>query len=390
MRIPKRCLSIGLMLLFCILLFLSSIATSQTIKGFLQTEREQNDVKKLLNILDEGKLSTASQYFFGNIYDDELPNLVVFVDNSENYLASDSNVRIALVKAAQIKDHLFGEPFIYVMVFVAEDTANKIGTEKPKKPYKRVQKKTSYKILTDSMRVFVDTAQQEIFVPSETRSVVLCPLDRRMGSGEFALLSVVKMLSSAILGGTFAGWEEGVSPQDTSFSLEIDSVGYYDSTCLYFGRAKIPLEENTIDRIRIKGLGTKMPQATFGNYSPSWVTSSIGIMETFLDKKTSKQEGVHQTLVKPHIFGHLYLKRPQRPKPRLNNPCTEFLRKTSVSFVFGTRLSTDDLFDDLFIGIGWGHWMSTFGFVSGVNFRTSEINRSKRKGHFAVGMTFML
>jgi len=353
-------------------------------------QRGAKDTEKLLDFLATGKLTGASKYYFGEIYDDELPDLVVFVDNSGNYLPSDSNVRIALVKDDQIRDHLFGEPFIYVMVFVAEDTVKLKEIEKPKRPYKKVQKKTSYKIFTDSMRVSVDTAQQEIFVPSETRSVVLCPLDRRMGSGEFALLSMVKMLASAILGGPFASWEKGKSPQDTSFPLEIDLVGCCGSTCLYFGMEKIPLEENTIDRIRIKGLGTKMPHATFGNYSPSWVTSSIGIMQTFLDKKTSEEDGVQQTLVRPFIFGHLYFKRPQRPKPRLNNPCAEFWRKTSVSFAFGTRLSTDDLFDDLFIGVGWGHWMSTFGVVCGINFRTSGVNQSKRKGHFALGMTFML
>jgi hypothetical protein len=111
---------------------------------------------------------------------------------------------------------------------------------------------------------------------------------------------------------------------------------------------------------------------------------------------TEGKEKDYRTPVDLFIFAHYYLKRPQLPAPRYPNCHTkEFLKKISISFVAGTRLSKS-LFDDLFFGVSVGHFLSSVGLVIGVNYRTTIIEKDDGKETkrmppcFSFGIIFVL
>ena len=156
---------------------------------------------------------------------------------------------------------------------------------------------------------------------------------------------------------------------------------------------KLPLHENTINRVHVqtdKSDTATVYLSTFGNYSPSWITSSVGFLTSFPCCCREKEKSTVYPVVDPFLFGHLYLKRPQQPKPRLNDACREWRRQLSISFAVGTRLS-DKLFEDLFVGGSVGHMLGKLGLVAGVNFRMVEDeDTAKRRCHLSFGLTYIL
>ena len=362
MKTCSRRLDMALSIIFLSVLLVHSNACSQDmLKGAIKLKFESKEIDTLLNFLSRGNLAEVPRYLFKDTYDDELPDLVIFVDGRRKTVPRGSPVRIDLVKDDKTREELFGERFIYVLAFVAEDHS------------------TTYPLAN-----------------SGTNPVVrMASLDRRVESGEFAFFTAVKMIAAAFLGQTVESKIRAKCPPDTQVNLVLELYGEAtDSTSrLYHGRAKLPLAENTINRIRVENIDSRVqPLVTFGNYSGSWVTSSISLIGTFLHSQTAAEENVDGASVEPFIFGHLYIKRPQRPKPRLNRSGKEFWRQTSFSLATGTRLS-EDIFDDVFVGLSAGHLISTLGIVAGYNFRTSrwsDVERKTIKGHFAVGITFIL
>ena len=405
MKTYMRHLPAAFVFVFLCALPICSNATSQTISGSHRCAREAREVGSILCMLSADTLDCAPRhschtayldsvlkYFYGDVYDDELPDLVVFVDRRNQSNAQDNN-RIALLKGCKRTNQLFGERFIHVAIFVAEDSADRAGVTKLDTSHKRLERQTSYGTMEGGSGVVVDSVIRESTeITGNPVTIKLSPLDQRAGSGELALIGAMKMIAEVFSGQSVAGRGERISPADTVVSPERLDVGCYNGTCLYFWQGKLPLAENTINRIKVERIPGRRSFATFGNYSGSWITSSIGVTGTFLDSETATDDSVHSTLVEPFIFGHLYVKRPQRPRPRLNDPWKEFKRGISFSLVVGTRLSTSDFFRDWFLGVGLGHFLSTASVVAGVNFRTSKHTGDrgeKRKGHFACGITFM-
>lgn len=345
----------------CVLTMSLSCSSHKMIRGAARVKFESGKIDALLDSLSRGQLEHLPQAFYGEVYDDELPDLVIIVDRRGKTASEETPVRIDLLKGDKRRDELFGERFIYVLVFVAEDSST------------------------------IDSVSKS----SNKPVIKMSSLDRRVGSGEFALFTAVKMIVGAVLGRTVGERMMARCPPDTQAVLHMIPIGEKTdaSARLYHGRTKLPLAENTINRIRLEEVDSKIePQATFGNYSSSWVTSSIGLMGTFLSGETARQDSVNKTSVEPFILGHLYIMRPQRPKPRLNRSKIEFWRQISFSLVTGTRLS-EDLFDDIFVGVSVGHVISTLSIVGGYNFRTSRWSkavREEREGHYAVGITFIL
>lgn len=418
--------------LWCVLLA-PSTTVCQTIGGSYAYERDSVQVRRLLCTLADGNLNAMPRQFFGDTYDDELPDLVVFVDQRANRLSDDSSAQFALLKGQDRRDELFGERFIYVVLFVARDkeagvlpfgttyelggttilyaspedsrfvdsvvnrtvitVVDSVRKERSLAADHRgdstlLEKIISQQIALDSAAV--DSTVRMSFVWTNDPFVHLAPLDQRASSGEFALFAAIRIMAKVFLGETVVGREEKGSPADTLVPVRMHYVGEDGTACLYYTLAKLPLRENTINRITIGGIGEEKHLATFGNYSPSWFTTSIGVMSTFVGQQTSCEDSIQDPLVESFIFGHFYIKkRPQRPKPRFNDAWKEFRKRISVSLVVGTRLTDTHFFDDWFLGVGLGHVISTVAVVGGVNFRKSTSHNVKRKGHPAFGITFM-
>lgn len=123
--------SFHLVLVLCFIFLLSSIAMPQTIKGYYSHKLEDTKVGELLRKLEGNKISEIPKIFFGDIYNQKLPDLIFFIDRRQSDTdegkkkKEDSAVNIKLIKRNK-GDNLFGERFIYVMVFVAENKSEKL------------------------------------------------------------------------------------------------------------------------------------------------------------------------------------------------------------------------------------------------------------------------
>jgi hypothetical protein len=223
-------------------------------------------------------------------------------------------------------------------------------------------------------------------------SAICSSLEWRRPSGDFFLFSIVKAIASALGEISLEKQAEEKKKEKDPIDLKMDKLGCYGSTCLFFGIAEIPLKANTIDRITIIGFDDISPQATFSNYSRSRITSSIGVMWTPVKSKTDNEEE-KLNLFDPFAYAHFYIKRPQLPIPQYSkNKCFRNLwRRTSISLAVGTKIG-ETFFDDVFIGASIGNlFLNSLGIVVGWNFRTinGDNAKKKRKGSFALGLTFI-
>ena len=386
-----------LVLILCFIFLISATAASQTIKG-IWGKLDDTDVKKLLDMLKSEKdIVYAPEYFFKEVYNDQLPNLMFFIDKRQNADAGtkksetekNHKVNITLVKNNKERLQLFGERVIWVMVFVAESVSDKKSVIEPISKWMPIERKITEKRVNEC-RIKTDIETKEAIKMSPPLKVRLDSLEWRAPSGEFALFSIVKGVASAFGGKMPESKEPAKEPAEPK-PLEMQSVGCHNGTRLSLGMVKFPLGENSINRISIAGFPEIEPTATFGNYSSSHFTSSIGMMWTRLHSITETGEEVSQNQVNPFMFAHIYLKRPQLPPPRFTGkPGRVFLNKVSVSFVIGTKL--DDFLGDIFIGASFGNFLfENIGIVIGKNFRLAKSPDDGKKGkdHWALGFTFI-
>ncbi len=76
--------SLRLVLALCFFILVSSTATPQTIKGYWEYKRNEEDVIKLLDMLKSRvDIIQTPKYFFGEVYDEELPDLVIYIDKRQ-------------------------------------------------------------------------------------------------------------------------------------------------------------------------------------------------------------------------------------------------------------------------------------------------------------------
>lgn len=382
-----------------LVLFLASGSFSQTIKGTYSFDRSGNLFADELyrRLKDDARPQDVLLYFFhqSNLYDDKIPVLLVFIDKKERADNPLAAARISLLKGGKRHDSLHGEKYVHVMVFVAESISETKSVSDPV-----MVKSNSETIKRTQKKCEAATEDHEWLTESKPRDVVLVhqsSIDYRQGSGEFFITSLVKTVASIVSGKSMEKADEVKKAEDIPDKpVRLQKVCGSDSVNVFFGYVRIPVYENTINRITVQEDygGDKIYRhlATFGNYSASRVTSSIGIMGTFMK---SGEATNHRTPIEAFIFGHFYLKRPELPAPRYQgNPAKVKLRQLSFSLVGGTKLSSKDLFDDLYVGVCLGHLLSTTGIVLGVSFRaprdaTGAIIDGKRKAHFCAGLTFI-
>lgn len=343
-----------LTIVLCLIFIISPAVFPQTIDGYFKTKLNCNEVKLLLDTLrSEEDFVQIQRRFFDlaggddGVYNPHLKNLVFFIDEAHSNSKDKYKINIKLIIREKEKKQLFGERYVYAMVFVAKNSLRPISL-----------------------------------------SAKYSSLEWRRPSGDFFLVSIVKAIASALGEISLEKQEEEKKGKDP-IDLNMDKLGCSGSTCLFLGIAEIPLKVNTVNRIRIIGFDDIGPQATFGNYSRSCITSSIGMMWTRFKSKTDNEEEI-QNLFDPFAYAHFYIKRPQLPIPQYSiNKCFRNLwRRTSISLVVGTKIE-ETLLNEVFIGASIGNlFLNSVGIVVGCNFR--KVNGiEKRKGSFALGLTFI-
>ena len=348
----------SLTLVLCLTLIVSPAVFPQTIDGYFKTKLNSKEVQLLLDTLRSEKnlkFEHIQETFFNLaggddvVYDPNLKNLVFFIDEASSSSKDKHKINIKLIKRKKEKKQLFGEHHVYVMVFVAKN----------------------------SLKPIILSAKNS-------------SLEWRPPSGDFFLVSIVKTVFTALKEISLAEQAEEKEKEGELIDLEMNKLGNYKDTCLFFGIKKIPLNVNSINRITIIGFDDFCPQATFGNYSKSWITSSIGLMWIRFKSKTDNEEEI-QHLFDPYAYANIYIKRPKLPIPQYSRRGFPFniWRRISISLTVGTNIGNVALIDNVFVGGSIGNLLfNNVGIVVGYNYR--KVNgEEKRKRSFALGLTFI-
>jgi hypothetical protein len=378
-----------IILITLLFLNLSPRLLSQTLAGKYSTRLDASTTKELLNYLSsEDKFKFVKKIFFMDTYDDELADIIFFIDerkpNNITKESSGNKPRIEIIKNNKRYDNLFGERFIYVTAFIAttgEPDTNSILYN----PAENNRKHRCH--------------YSEIQSSKDSLNIHMSALDQRPNSGEFALFSIIQTVSSAISEKPLANMVVRDSIATINLKSKVIKLGSNESTNLYFIFEKLPLKNNTINRIRLGEMGDKwLYQATFGNYSDAWLTSSVGILGSYPKKKHVQSDSTsgRDFDVTPFLFVHLYLfDRPKIPHPRYNNSYGEFNQKLTISLVVGTNLS-DKLMKNIFTGFCIGHALSKVGVLFGCNFKDIDyydkdrkVINTKREVHYSMGLSYI-
>lgn len=393
-----------------LLLLLGTIASpaaslrAQSISGAFSIQRAPDSIGVLLKQLREDEsLKDIPKYFFGDVYNEVLPNLVVFVDKAAVQNSLLSPIRAELILEGEKKKELYGESYLYCLLFVATDSEedscfSKVDTTTYKTTERKLKHSTVTKANTGGTTITHDTTlvQQEIKKPKIY--IKLSPLDYSIGGGEFVLYRLVRGIAERFL--PISGEEQTEQGQiaDTTILLELEKMGHTpdgsDTTYLYYAYEKIPIGENTINRVGIRNVDKKSIYNTFGNFSDSKIATSIGLLRTSVGSEEAAKNSTHNKIIDPFVFGHWYLcKRPNKPAQHVNNWWKRCWSRISIGPVIGTKITNiDDLFDDYFVGWGIGHLVGSAGIVVGRTFRTTtNDDGSKSRDRFiSIGLNIFL
>lgn len=383
-----------------LILALISLAQGQSISGEFKVERDDADI--LLNKLrNDQSLDEIPEYFYGNAYNKWLADLVIFVDKDrlKNGLedAVSDHARAALVYNAKKRKDLFGQVYLFCLVFVATDSQVAAGLNKTDTSYttteRKVQRSAKDKSKTGTAEISSDTIWTQKEKLKHPVNVSLSPLEYKMGSGEFILYRLTQGIATKFLGISTDEEEKKKAAADTTISLKLEHVGYSqkDSIHLYYSYVKFPLRENTINRMGLTGPRKSLIYNTFGNYSDSRVSPGLGVLVTWFEGEPNFADSLDKTIYDPFVFAQMHIKRPCKPARHSNDKIERYLSRISLDLVIGTRIDKiTEIFDDNFVGLGLGHLVGSIGIVTGYNFRLLKDGKTKRKGYFAVGLNMAL
>jgi hypothetical protein len=349
---------------------------AQYLAGF--SDIPHRNIDNLLKTLKSGKMSAVPEVFFGDLYDPNLVDLIIFLDEDED------TVKIEMIQGNECKPYLFGARHFWVMAFwkfkgSAEfdsilksepettqviimsplqdslsgkaDTLRSITMKDIFPAYvKETIKQDTLVVKKDSVKIYVET--KKISKTKTSMEVRLERLNKRVGAGEKILSSLARTVSGAI-GVTL----EAAAKQDTLPDLSIDFplirlTPENSGEVLYYGNIKLPLEENTINRVRVKRFGEKSVYSTFGNYSPSYLGASICAAFNFKDdvRASRKTMTMKNLEVEPFILAHIYLLRPKLPRMKVpDGACRESCFYKSLgplrplSITTGFKIKTEGL-----------------------------------------------
>jgi hypothetical protein len=234
---------------------------------------------------------------------------------------------------------------------------------------------------TGSDRVFFRLKETTTYrlVPDST-SVRLEALGSHRGLSETGL--VVGL--GALLGLSPQAKEE--TTDDKTFLLQLQGIGSTGSKSLYFGMQKLTLKENTVNRVRV-AVGNKRAYSTLGNYEPSRLGGSIGVLGSSTPDSVVHYDTAYR--LRPFLFFHVYIRRPTEP------PVVKAERPLvgSVALAIGAQVKAERAFENLFVGTSLGHVLGDGGIAIGVNLRRIPADMEGRriwKGGFGAGLNYAL
>jgi len=311
------------------------------------------------------------EVLFGKSYDPALPDLIVI-------LHGDGPDSVALIRNGKRAEDLYGKRYLWVILL---STDSLYVTESS-------PESTTTTVTSKGGNLAVE--RKTIIKGADGHSVAIRhePLEYRPGVGETALAGMIRAVTSGL--GAKPPEEKGAAAADKTYFVHLDRAGVSaDRTGLYYGSVKLSLLEQTTNRVRVRRQVNKDVNnslyATFSNFSGSSWGASLAVGATFGAEADSINNGAE---IRPMILAHFYVIRPRLPKPDK----LEFFGPWSLSLVGGTRLDLGNLFEDLFVGVGIGHVVSSVGAVAGVNFREEKTwtGRTIRKGRFLAGINLAL
>jgi hypothetical protein len=378
----------------------------QTLAGRYSMRLEPTETEKLLaNLSNADSFKSTIKTFFDLTFDDNLADLVFFIDER---IPQKNTVTIQLIHKKKQRDFLSGEQFLYVTAFIAtpkRPDTNSILYPPPKSngKYSDSRKckcdssdtsKTQTQISGRDNTHKIDSLKSLI---KDSLSVHMSVLGQSVNTGEFAVYSILQTVASSICKYISIGTIPPDSLKGLSNNEKVIRLGDTGNTVLYFVFSKIPLKLNTINRVRLGEFGEKwLYQANVVNYSSARITSSIGILKHIRinhhqHPKDSLQ--VHSD-ISPFLFVHWYVfSSPHLPPPAGKSEYDHFWKKRSYSVVAGTNL-TGTIGDDLFIGLCLGHLVSKISFLAGFDYRLMTYNNGdhdwkNREFYLSTGLSYI-
>jgi hypothetical protein len=395
----KNSISSGFIVLalFWILGYLgSALSIAQTSKddNFRHgTNHIITDSSRVAGIIDtlkheERNWQSVLDWFYGDIQDKSIPNLIIFVDKSDT-------VTMQLLKGGKGVDHLWGEPYIYVLIFTNANLNI---------PDTTMLYKSSSKITVQETRNPKDsvTARQRTFTVDPTDTSVAFILKRDVLNYQTPpsalTLSSILSFAASLLGGTsFNALNQSPALPDSSIKIHLNHLG---TTQLYYQYGKFNLATNTKNRIALEPWrepweGGKLPfnYVNFNFENPD--KSCLGVGFAVLLSPTNGSSA------NVYLLAHLYVDRPMKP---YDSRCAAFVAGTDLgpkifgdNFVLGFRGSPEYLFygTEWCLGkvagtdLGKWPWPPTshdIGFVLALS--TKYLHHSSFWGHLMLGVDY--
>jgi hypothetical protein len=308
---------------------------------------DANTIRQLKSALHAEPIawSEVLRLYYGETYNRELTDLVVYVDRSDS-------VKFGLVKEDCERSELFGEKSLWVLIFADKPLDFMDALKKPPK----------------------DTVEYAFEVRRES-------LQYEPEPSEYSISGLMNLVAQVLAGTGVSSKAPPQSVKDSTLKMSLNR--YVDGNDSIFvnsaGMSKFSLALSSVNRIVI---APKKPNRTFrdiavnfGNYEASHFGVSVGLGYTWGDDLVEKER------VKFYLNGMFFLGRPTVPKSSFN-----------LGLLIGTNLLKATFLSDVVFAFRVGlPFSGQSAIVLGVNFGLADsVHSEKRKGRPFIGIDYKL
>ena len=315
---------------------------------------------RLFRAFDTGSLTDVPRIWFGASHNPRLPDLIFYFPRGTRAPA-----RVQLVQDGRSKQRLFGEHYLWIVVFLAKDTLARV----PEDSLESEAKDTRRRRASSEPSVSVDTTFALKSVSSAPKlSILIEPIDYRLGLGD---LTVVQGLA-ALLGKFPVAEQEDL--KDDSAEVEMKRIGTSGDRDLFYANYKVGIRENTVERVRVAlGENTRV-YGTVANYSHSRTGLSVGLVAGWPARDPLKWQDID---LQPYLPIHWYFNRPEHPRLPAQEQLVHRQRRTSHSLFFAPAISDKPL-ESLMVGYSANNLLGRVGVLIGPEFRKADRADSTR------------